>query len=138
MYIGFILPNGKHHVSVAFCGHNESEHQYKRAVRALATAADHWGAGPLELTFGTEVERFLPSKAWYAGVYSPDMLVFHDQLVKQLEYFEVDYSKEFDFTPHVTLSYFPKQPKNPYAGIVAEARRISVVSNEFGNTDILI
>lgn len=138
MYIG--LPIGeKHHMTFAFCGHDETRDQYKRAVLALASAAVEWSGPKLDVAFYPEAERFAESGAWHVKVLGSHIYTFRQLLTHWLDWYSVEYSSEFSFTPHVTLSYFSRKPKNPYLNAPAEFHNyVEVISNEWGTTRVRI
>lgn len=140
MYIGILLPDGKH-CTLTFHDHNETEEQYIKAVAALATTAAQWHElvkyPMISLEFG-KLNIFEPSGAWHTEVFSPGLMNFQQRLCVHLDTLGVKYSTDFEYKPHVTLTYFKKPKVNPYEGLTYEIRYISVVSNEFGTTTIRI
>lgn len=139
MYIGILLDDPRppvRHVTLTFHDHNESKEAYKGAVAALAQCSANWYSGPITLEFG-DMNIFEPSGAWHTKVkQTPELMAFQKNLTVFLDARQVAYSKEYDYVPHVTLTYFKKPKKNPFEGLTFEAKAITVVSNEFGNTDI--
>jgi len=140
MYIGILLPDGKH-CTLTFHDHNETEGQYIKAVAALAVTAAQWHelikAPTIPLEFG-KLNIFEPSGAWHTEVFSPMLMNFQQRLTIQLDAFEVSYSTDFEYKPHVTLTYFKKPKVNPYEDLTLWIKNVSVVSNEFGTTTIKI
>ena len=142
MYVGILMDDERpprRHITLTFHEHNETFDQYKRAVAATALAAARWPAliGPFKIRFDG-LGIFEPSGAWHTKVV-PDrfgIMLFQQTLTMAMDHYDVRYSKEYDYVPHVTLSYFKKPELNPFEGLTIVADTISVVSNEFGNTNI--
>lgn len=139
MYIGIRIPGHHlHHVSLASLG--DSEHdtldQYKRAAAATAAALATWRK-PIELKFGG-LDRFEPPYVWITRVSCDNLEEFFLQLVECLHYYGVEYRQHEEFTPHVTLSRWPKAPRNPYEGQTLQVPYITLVSTSFGDTNFYI
>lgn len=141
MYIGVCLPDSKHHVTIAFNGHGETKEDYQAAVIALANTAWDWNVledgEQIWLEFG-ELHVFDPPGVWVTRVRSKKLDKFRKLLTENLTYRGVYWSDEFDYIPHVTLSYYKKPKVNPYENQHMQVTRISVVSDEFGVTEVLI
>lgn len=139
MYIGILLDNPKHHITLSFLSKSEDDiyDQYKGAVAALAQTAANWYADSIKLQFGS-LDIFEGSGAWHTKVSSPDLMNFQQWLTTFLDLRSVNNSKEFAYVPHVTLTYFKKPKVNPYEGLTLFANTISVISNDFGITHIKI
>lgn len=134
MYIGAILEDGTKHITLAFCGHNETHAQYKLAVLALAMAAEAWRGGAIGAKLTGEQEKF--GDFWVTLVKSEPMMQFRELLVVAMIKLGVEYSTEFAFRPHVTVTKW-KKPKQGLQGKL-KFDRLTVMSNEFGRTDILL
>lgn len=139
MYIGVKIPEHHlHHVTLAFLGKSEFDtlDQYQRAAAATSAATVPFPYREIRLDFGS-TEKF-DEGPWYAPVWSLELVKFRDTLVECMQYYGVDFAQEYEFTPHVTLSYWPKEPTNPYAGTFVEVNKITLFSNKFGQTDFWI
>lgn len=134
MYIGAVLEDGSKHITLAFCGHNETHQQYKTAVCALAMAAEAWRGGAIGVKMTGEMEKF--GDFWVTLVKSEPLMQFRELLVVAMLRLEVNYSTEFAFRPHITMTKW-KKPKQGLQGKLKFAR-LTVMSNEFGRTDILL
>lgn len=139
MYIGIRIPGHKlHHVSLAYLGESEDDtlDQYKRAAAATSAALAFWNA-PITLEFGG-LGRFEPPFVWYAAVECENLEKFFPKLVETLHYYGVEFRQHEEYTPHVTLSRWPKAPRNPYEGQFLIVDHITLVSTKFGDTDFYI
>lgn len=134
MYIGAVLDDGKH-ITVAFNGHDETAKQYKNAVAALALTAGKWYLGPICGAFG-DLERFEPANVWVTRIESDHLHVFRNTLIPFMDLRGVNWSNEFGYKPHVTMTKW-KEPKSPIKGHI-EITHMSVFSNEHGETRILL
>jgi 2'-5' RNA ligase len=134
VYIGAVLEDGKH-ITLSFNGHDETKNDYKRAVQALADAAAVWYTGPIMGSF-TELVRFEPAKVWVTLVESERLHQFRNSLLGRLDLRGVHWSNDFGYKPHVTMTKW-KEPKSPLTGFV-EISHLSVVSNLYGTTEVLI
>jgi 2'-5' RNA ligase len=138
MYVGVVLPTKSHHVTLTFNGHDESKQSYQNAVAATTEVARGW-TKPIELTFKDKLSVFDPPGVWVSEVDSNEELIeFRQLLTFYMNYNGVYWSDEFDYRPHVTLTYFKKPKVNPYLGLTFPVTHVTVVSNEFGNTEVLI
>lgn len=139
MYIGIKIPGHElHHVSIAYLGHTNDDtlDQYKRAAAATAAALAYWRK-PFTLEFG-ELGRFEPPFVWYTRVICENLEEFFPQMVECLQYYGVEFRQHEEFIPHVTLSKWPKEPKNPYEGQTLKVGQLTLVSTTFGNTNFLV
>lgn len=136
MYIGIKIPEHHlHHVTLAFLGKSghDTLGNYKRAAAAVSAAAVHW-AESIVMEFG-ETEKF-PEGPWYAPVDSWQLELFRsDYLLQAMQYYNVEFLDDYEYNPHVTLSYWPKKPANPYVGERLEFEKVTLYSNAFGQTD---
>lgn len=141
MYIGLQLPEEDgHHVTVTFHGHGESKRDYIGATAALADAAFWWNRyelPPINLNFG-KLSCFPDSGAWHTTVQGQELHWFRNLLTDKLTERGVYWSNDFDYVPHVTLAYFEKPSKNPYQGISMPVKKLAVVSNNFGVTEVML
>lgn len=134
MYIGAVIEGNKH-VTLAFNGHNETKKNYKDAVAALAKTAASWYGGLINAQFA-ELERFTPANVWVTRVEGNGLLKFRDALLPNLDLWGVPWSNEFSYKPHVTMTQW-KKPRGPYKGFL-EITHLSVVSDTYGNTEVLL
>jgi len=150
MYIGIIPPDKadpEHHITLTFNGHGEKKRDYLRAVRATANATSWWhenGNGLIPIEF-TETRVFMPTEnrlgyVFYAGVISAKLHRFREVLVQELDKLDVYHSKDFEYTPHLTLSYggVLDVPANPYEGTQFFVPAFTVVSSQFGASNIQV
>lgn len=139
MYIGIKIPGHHlHHVTLAFLGksvHDNLE-QYKRAAAAVSAAAVPFRHENMLLNFGG-TDQFQDGP-WYTPVWSLELLEYRETLVECMQYYAVDFANDYEYTPHVTLSYWPKKPANPYEWSDMTVKQVSLVSNELGTTDFWI
>lgn len=144
MYIGLPLVTqddsvGRHHITVTFHGHTETKKDYIAATAALAETAHMWSKWDLpviNLNFG-KLAMF-PSGAWHTTVLGEELHWFRNLLTEKLTERGVYWSNEFEFIPHVTLAYNERPKKNPYQGISMAVKKLAVVSNNFGITEVLL
>lgn len=139
MYIGIRIPGHHlHHVAVAHLGEtvDDTLDQYKRAAAATSAALAYWNK-PITLEFGG-LDRFEPPFVWYASVISENLENFFEKLVECLHYYGVGFTQHEEFIPHLTLSKWPKAPKNPYDGQTLEVEYMTLVSTKFGDTNFFI
>lgn len=140
MYIGVCLPDSKHHVTVTFNGHGETKQDFLCAIESLTRVSRHWNemnGGEIWLEFA-DLHVFDPPGVWVARVRSKKLATFRDLLTAELTDMDVYWSDEFDYIPHVTLSYYKKPKVNPYENQHMQITHFSVVSDEFGVTEVLI
>lgn len=143
MYIGILPPervDDEHHITLTFNGHGEKKQDYLKAVIALAETAQWWhanGLGRIQITFGATKQ--FEQGAVYASVISPKLARFQDALTQRLDSREVYHSRDYDYTPHMTLGYGRIETiDNPYVGQHFSVPTLSVMSSAFGRTDIQV
>lgn len=137
MYIGYVLPDGKKHITLTFNGHEETKQEYKGAVSALADAALRWMRPPITAMMSGDMEQFGPKNdMWVTLVDSPQLHEFRHLLGDRLFGIGVPYATEFAYRPHIFMTKW----KKPKQGLTGELLidTLSVMSNEFGRTDIRV
>lgn len=135
MYIGYVLPDGKKHITLTFHGHEETHQEYKGAVLALADTALRWMRPPITAIMSGDMEKFGPNNdMWVTLVDSPQLREFRHNLGDSLFKIGLPYGIEYDFRPHIFMTKW----KKPKQGLTGELLidTLSVMSNEFGRTDI--
>lgn len=137
MYIG--IPVGSDgHVTITFNGHGEAKIDYLGSVAALAETTRWWyanGLGRVALAFGPTSRL---GACWVAPVTSKRLGLFRERLVQELDRRGVYYSEQYEFNPHVTLSYEKAAGENPYEGTTHIATSYVVVSKAFGTSEVRV
>lgn len=132
MYVGYKIPETRYHITLTFNGHEETKSDYKRAVLATARAALY--SGPFVAIMSGDMEKFGPTQEyWVTLVDSPGLITMHDWVAHFMDEYEVGYSTDFDYRPHITLTKF-KKPKPLTGELLID--RLHVVSKEFGDTEV--
>lgn len=144
MYIGIPLFEAygvaeDHHVTITFNGHGESKLQYLSACVALTETARWWYANGNRRIYGTfgPIEAFSES-VWHSKLHSGNLPRFREHLVEELDRLGVYHSEEFDFKPHVTLSYGKEPTYNPYEGGTLLVDCLAVESRNFGRMGVRV
>lgn len=143
MYIGILIPDTKHHITIAYNGRGEDRETYGLAVTAVARVAERRyerkeRALRLHLQATDCFERGAHS-TWYAKVKSKKLMEFREELVEEMKALGLHFREDFDsYIPHITLSHYRRKPRNPYDGLTLLVDRVTVVSDTFGNTSLRI
>jgi 2'-5' RNA ligase len=124
------------HVTLAFLG-EPSDEQYARARQAVAqVAAEHvprvGKAGGIG-TFGTE--RDFDEAVSYPSIVMPDvpgLAELRHAVVRALEDAGIDFSREHDFNPHLTLAYTeePTLPPTDLLGLPLTFNRLTLARGD--------
>lgn len=137
MYVGFMVPETTKHITLTFNGREETVEEYKRAVAAVAEVATDWYSGYVLANLTGELEAFGRDKdTWVTLVAAKRMHPLRDLLIDALTRWDVPWSEEFEFRPHVTMN----GNKKPKQGLTGEYRltRLAIMSDFYGKTEVLI
>lgn len=105
------VPTDQMHCTLAYLGKNVPIETVVRAISAVFTVTCK------QKSFLMKVKEVKSFPAGEDGVpiivpvVSPELLEFRSAVVKQLDKAKVEYSKKYEYNPHITLSYHDKEFK---------------------------
>lgn len=113
-----LLPLEDLHITLAYLGKvDEIENEPQDVIDAIVASGllNDWFAMYTQLSgYGVfESSEEDGASALYLKVDSLGLMEFRERMVKALEKAGIEYSRKYDFNPHVTLAYLPKGMKAP-------------------------